>query len=108
MQRVARRTHRRASALLGRTESDGRAPRGQRSLRPRDAPPALAEVPTPDARHVLSRFTYGISEQLVAEFLEFGNSPAGTAAWFEQQLTPESIPDDYAASIRDWWPHVWW
>jgi hypothetical protein len=65
-------------------------------------------LPSPDARHVLSRFTYGVSEEVVADLYSFGDGAAATTAWFEKQLQPESIPDDYAASIRSWWPHLWW
>jgi len=53
-------------------------------------------------RHLLSRFSYGVTPTLVAEVETAG----GGQAWFEQQLSPGGIPDRRAAGMRDWFPYL--
>lgn len=51
------------------------------------------------ARHLVSRFSYGITPVLAADVRKAG----GARQWFEQQLTPESVPDPGIARLRNWW-----
>ena len=54
-------------------------------------------------RHVLNRFSYGVSPALVEQAQEGG----GATAWFEQQLSHTAIADDRAAAMKDWYPYIW-
>ncbi len=58
--------------------------------------PAVAE------RHLLNRFSFGCTAQLIAEMAAAG----GPYAWFETQLDPASIPDPFADELLSWWPHL--
>ena len=51
------------------------------------------------ARHLASRFSYGITPALAGQVVAAG----GARAWFEQQLSPRSVDDPGIAKIRDWW-----
>lgn len=59
-------------------------------------------VPTPQMRHVLSRFSYGVTPSLVGQ----ARAAGGTQAWFEQQLVPTRIADRGAATMRSWFPYL--
>jgi uncharacterized protein (DUF1800 family) len=59
-------------------------------------------VPTPAQRHVLSRFSYGVTPGLVRDMRRAG----GVQAWFRRQLHPERIDDHRAAGMRAWFPHI--
>ncbi len=61
--------------------------------------PIVAE---PALRHVLSRFSYGVTPALVADAREHG----GSAQWFEAQLAPESVPDSEATAVRSWFGYL--
>lgn len=61
--------------------------------------PRTAVLPEPD-RHLLSRFSYGITPGLRAEVVAAG----GARAWFETQLTTPADPADHLH--LDWWPHL--
>lgn len=61
---------------------------------------ARAPLPPPALRHLLSRFSYGVTPALVKNARELG----GADAWFEQQLRPGSVPDGKAAAMRGWFP----
>ena len=50
-------------------------------------------------RHLVSRFSYGVTQRLAADVVAAG----GPRAWFNQQLDPASIKDPGVAAIRDWW-----
>lgn len=51
-------------------------------------------------RHLVSRFSYGITPGLARQVARRG----GAQAWFEWQLSPSRISDRAAADLRDWWP----
>jgi hypothetical protein len=59
-------------------------------------------LPSPALRHVLSRFSYGVTPALVAEATVGG----GATSWFTGQLHPEQIPDARAAAMRAWSPYL--
>jgi uncharacterized protein (DUF1800 family) len=59
-------------------------------------------VPTPQMRHLLSRFSYGVTPALVGQ----ARAAGGTSAWFEQQLDPVRIEDRAAATMRSWFPYL--
>jgi len=63
----------------------------------------LPVIPSPADRHLLSRFSYGITPQVVLD-----TAALGAGAWFEDQLDPDSVPDAYAGSLKAWWPHLSW
>jgi hypothetical protein len=72
-----------------------------------DAEPRAAGAPAPvmpsaTDRHVLSRFSYGVSQSLITESAAQG----GANAWFENQLQPGSIPDTYADGLVNWFPQL--
>ena len=60
---------------------------GQTLLKPRD-------------RHLVSRFSYGITPELASQVRAAG----GARAWWERQLTPGAIPDGFADQLQGWWP----
>lgn len=70
-----------------------------------DAEP-LGIVPVPSAadRHILSRFSNGITPGLVAESAAAG----GARAWFNDQLDAGSTAPDTVDTLHDWWPHLNW
>ena len=69
---------------------------------PRRHPYHPASVPTRQERHLLSRFSYGVTRTLVAHVHKAG----GAAHWFENQLHPSRIPDPDAHAMRGWYPHL--
>lgn len=73
---------------------------------PDAAPASAAVVPivaSPADRHLLSRFSYGVTQDLLADAAD-----AGTSAWFEDQLDPDSVADGFAGGLKAWWPHLSW
>lgn len=54
------------------------------------------------ARHLVTRFSYGLTPALVADVRNAG----GGQEWFEQQLQPGRIRDRSADELRDWWPSL--
>lgn len=66
----------------------------------------LTEVAIPSAadRHLLSRFSWGITRELIEKVDELG----GARAWFEWQLDPASIADGRADDLLEWWPCLGW
>lgn len=60
--------------------------------------PLLSEVD----RHLVSRFSYGVTPGLTADVLASG----GAGAWFSSQLSPDSIPDPRAGAMEGWWPSL--
>jgi len=52
------------------------------------------------ARHLISRFSYGVTPGLAQQVVDRG----GAQAWFEWQLQPSGIKDRAAAELNDWWP----
>lgn len=68
--------------------------------------PEPLEIPSPTSvdRHLLSRFSYGVTADLIADATAAG----GAREWFEQQLDPDSIADDAGDAMQSWWPELWW
>jgi uncharacterized protein (DUF1800 family) len=60
-------------------------------------------TPPETERHLLNRFSYGISPALAAQSRTAGDP----LAWFEQQLQPDQIDDAAAAQVAGWFPRVW-
>jgi Protein of unknown function (DUF1800) len=54
------------------------------------------------ARHLVGRFSYGVTPALAAQVRAAG----GARAWFSAQLDPASIPDPAATPLRSWWPSL--
>jgi hypothetical protein len=54
------------------------------------------------ARHLVGRFSYGLTPELAADVRKAG----GARAWFEQQLRPGGIADPKADELRAWWPSL--
>lgn len=54
------------------------------------------------SRHLVGRFSYGVTPALAKEVRAAG----GARAWFAAQLDPASIPDPAASGLRDWWPSL--
>lgn len=52
------------------------------------------------ARHLVGRFSYGVTPRLAAQVRAAG----GALAWFEQQLDPDPVPDHSVDELRSWWP----
>jgi hypothetical protein len=50
-------------------------------------------------RHLVSRFSYGVTPALASQVRAAG----GARRWFEDQLSPASITDPGIAPLRDWW-----
>ncbi len=59
-----------------------------------------SELPDSKTRHVLSRFSGGVSLSRISEVAALG----GIDAWFEQQLAPAEIPDHQADVLKSWFP----
>ncbi len=54
-------------------------------------------------RHLVTRFSYGITAALEADVRKAG----GADAWFERQLTaPDKVADRSADKLRSWWPDL--
>jgi hypothetical protein len=51
-------------------------------------------------RHLVSRFSYGITPALAAHVRAAG----GARAWWERQLSPGAVPDGFADQLASWWP----
>ncbi|WP_299054682.1 DUF1800 domain-containing protein [uncultured Nocardioides sp.] len=53
-------------------------------------------------RHLVSRFSYGVTPALANQVRKAG----GAQAWFERQLTPSAVGDGTAAGFDSWWPSL--
>ncbi len=53
-------------------------------------------------RHLVSRFSYGITPKLAKDVRRVG----GAQAWFERQLRPKAIKDKPADKLAHWWPSL--
>lgn len=53
-------------------------------------------------RHLVGRFSYGLTPALAAQVRRAG----GAHAWFEKQLHPSSVHDGAADGLRAWWPSL--
>ena len=61
-------------------------------------------VPSGPDRHILSRFSWGITPQLIKQ----SNTAGGARAWFESQLDLSSVGPDEVDELADWWPNLGW
>lgn len=59
-------------------------------------------IPPPADLHTLSRFSWGITPELLADSAAAG----GAGAWFESQLHPLGLTDGFASKMRNWYPHL--
>lgn len=57
---------------------------------------------TGNDRHLVTRFSYGVTRALARDVRRAG----GAKAWFERQLRPGSIPDRSAKKVDAWWPEL--
>lgn len=64
-----------------------------------DAGSAVVRCPSPALRHLLGRFSYGVTPGVVHEARRAG----GARAWFDQQLDHEAVVDG-AWAYRSWYP----
>jgi uncharacterized protein (DUF1800 family) len=87
-----------ASGLAVTAASPAAAARRKISYRPGRFP--QTPVLKPAARHLVNRFSYGITPQLAAEVRAAG----GHLAWFDQQLA--TAYDGSADNLCDWWPDL--
>jgi uncharacterized protein (DUF1800 family) len=67
-------------------------------------PEAVVDVPSAADRHLLSRFSWGVSQSLVAQSAAAG----GARAWFDAQLEASSGFESQVADLDTWWPHLKW
>ena len=54
------------------------------------------------SRHLVKRFSWGLTPELVAQVRAAG----GGRGWFEQQLRPSQVPDARGGEIDGWFPWV--
>ncbi len=54
------------------------------------------------ARHLVGRYSYGITPALARQVFAAG----GARAWFDKQLDVGSVPDTRASTLRSWWPSL--
>ncbi|MEV7429402.1 DUF1800 domain-containing protein [Nocardioides sp. NPDC092400] len=54
------------------------------------------------ARHLVTRFSYGVTPALAAEVRAAG----GAQRWFQRQLQPDAVADRAGAGLRQWWPSL--
>ncbi len=59
-------------------------------------------VPSVAERHLLGRFSYGVTPQL----FKAAQAAGGSRAWFEAQLSPGTIGDAAADEMRAWYPYL--
>jgi Protein of unknown function (DUF1800) len=52
------------------------------------------------ARHLVSRFSYGVTPRLAGDVRAAG----GARPWFDQQLSPGGVDDPDVAGLVTWWP----
>ena len=83
------------------------APDGGRAAGPSRlaAPGRYPATPVPNlaTRHLLNRFSYGVTPELRTEAVQAGGAPA----WFEKQLNPANIADPVGNAFSSWFPNLW-
>jgi len=55
---------------------------------------------TPPDRHLLSRFSYGVTPELARQ------ASQGAGAWFQRQTNPTTISDTFADGLLSWFPRM--
>ncbi len=53
-------------------------------------------------RHLVTRFSYGLTPALAKDV----RSAGGGRAWFERQLRPATVPDRAVNKLDGWWPEL--
>jgi uncharacterized protein (DUF1800 family) len=53
-------------------------------------------------RHLVNRFSYGITPELARDIRKTG----GAQAWFAKQLQPNKVKDRKAGQLQAWWPSL--
>lgn len=68
------------------------------------APRAYPATAVPSSRdlHLMRRFSFGFSAALQQQVATSG----GARAWFNAQLSPETVPDAFADQLYDWFPRL--
>ena len=59
-------------------------------------------VPSTQTRHLLSRFSYGVTPALVQE----SEARGGAQNWLEWQMQPQAVSDSYADGLKAWFPYL--
>jgi hypothetical protein len=59
-------------------------------------------VPSTQTRHLLSRFSYGVTPALVKQSEAHG----GAASWLEWQMNPGAVSDSWADGLYSWFPYL--
>lgn len=62
--------------------------------------PPNGKAVDPNTRHILSRFTTAVNPARLAQV----DAAGGIDAWFDEQLSPDGIPDQEAETLWDWFP----
>lgn len=89
-----------ASGLGAAVAGAGGAEAAEAAYRPARLPSSRL-LPAAD-RHLVGRFSYGVTPQLARDVRRVG----GGRAWFERQLSPAKVPDRPGAALRAWWPSL--
>ena len=63
-----------------------------------------ARLLSTQARHLVGRFSYGVTPALARQVRERG----GAQRWFEWQLTPGRVKDAAGDALESWFPHLKW
>jgi hypothetical protein len=63
-----------------------------------------ADLLSSHARHLVGRFSYGVTPGLAREVRRHG----GARDWFEWQLSPHRVPDPHGKALDRWFPHLRW
>ncbi len=69
-----------------------------------DARLAGAPLLSTQARHLVGRFSYGVTPALARQVRARG----GAQKWFEWQLTPGRVKDTAGDALDSWFPHLKW
>lgn len=91
-----------ATGAAGALTATGAAPAQAADYPPRPYPKGPALLPE-NERHLVSRFSYGVTPALAQSIRDQG----GTTAWFIDQLRGEAITDPKGAEVDAWWPSLW-
>ncbi len=94
----------RAAAVTAAGAGAALRPGGARAAGSAYAPARWRGAPLlpPTGRHLVSRFSYGITPPLAAAVRRAG----GARKWFDVQLSPASVPDAPGDALDTWWPSL--
>ncbi len=68
------------------------------------APRAGAPLLSTQARHLVGRFSYGVTPALARQVRAHG----GAQQWFQWQLNPGRVKDHAGEALHAWFPHLKW